>query len=460
MRQSVENTPIPPNIQKAITFFQQAGLSRLLGKLREKYIEVGQVGGQIVIDDSTPNERRELASFLGKAPYHNTTIKIRLSDIDAALRRSGFACTLPEVLSAFFPDQPLITRKEQRAAHNIHQSDFHVALQTIMLQELDETRGRHWLEQGQHGMEWLYTRYKNTPKDEQERQLQLIRIVAHALNELPNSNAPERLALFAQHTSGNPHMLDADTAAGRLFLLALHDLLSTPAQSTTNENEDAAFSAQPSRDRIEAVRLYANANLLVDTISSNVAAFNLLKATYHNGQIDPLLQAAGARVVLLPLRQIQEWQHITPAKTSIYVCENPQVFEEILARCPPEHTPPSLLCTSGWPSVAAILLLDLLLAQSPANHLYYSGDFDLKGLQIAAYLLARYPGRCHPWRFDADAYTVALHNGGVPASSNELALLNTLPNVFAPLIETIQERGLWAYQEGITHLLSMDVYRL
>lgn len=453
----MQNTPIPPDIQRAVTFFQQAGLSRLLEKLREKYVEVGQVGGQIVIDDSAPNERRELASFLGKAPYRDTTIKIRLSDIDTALRRSGFACTLPEVLSAFFPDQSLVTRREQRAAHSTHQSDFHTALQTIMLQQPDETRGRHWLEQGQHGIEWLYTRYKNAPKDEQERQLQIIHTVASALNQLPNPTTPERLALFAQRTSGNPHTLDADTATGRLFLLALHDLLSTPTQSTTNENEDAALSAQPSRDRIEALRLYASVGLLVDTISSNVAAFNLHKATYHNGQTDSLLQAAGARVLLLPLRQLQEWQHVTPAKTAIYVCENPQVFEELIARCPPEYTPPSLLCTSGWPSVAAILLLDLLLAQSPANHLYYSGDFDLKGLQIAAYLLARYPERCHSWRFDVDAYIVALHNGGVPASPNELALLNTLPDVFAPLVKAIQETGMWAYQEGITSLLSMDI---
>ena len=92
--------------------------------------------------------------------------------------------------------------------------------------------------------------------------------------------------------------------------------------------------------------------------------------------------------------------------------------------------------------------------------LYYSGDFDIKGLQIAAYLQARYAGRCRLWRFDNDAYKVALQNGGVAASANELVMLRTLPPEFATLVQAMQERGMWAYQEGITQLLAMDVESL
>ena len=99
----------------------------------------------------------------------------------------------------------------------------------------------------------------------------------------------------------------------------------------------------------------------------------------------------------------------------------------------------------------------MLLAQSSDNVLHYSGDFDLKGLQIAAYLMARYPERCHPWHFDPDAYQVALQSGGVPARANELDMLNRLPDVFAPLIAKIQEKQTWAYQEGIAHLLAADI---
>ena len=456
----LEKRNIAPNVQRAITFFVQAGLTRLLERMREKYIEVGGVGGQVVIADSTVDERRALASFLGKAPFQAETIKVRLRDVDAALRQSGFVCTLPDVLHAFLPEQPLITRKEKRAIHTTHQTDFRVALQTVVSQISEGTRAYHWLTQGQHGVEWLYVRNKNTSKDEQEQQLRVVQRVAHALNTLPSLEKPERLALFAQRISGNPHALDTNTNAGRLFLLALSDLvyISKSVQQDEDEHEDVV--SLPSQDRIQELRLYAGVGLRVDTISSYVAVFHLFEAIDHKGQVDVLSLAGRNRVLVLPLRQIIKWQAIVPAQHRIYVCENPQVFEEVVEQQRSEEsTLPTLICTSGWPSVAALMLLDLLLAQSVDNTLYYSGDFDIKGLQIAAYLMARYPEHCHLWRFDSDAYTVALQHGGVVASSSELAMLDTLPNVFVTLVSTMQERGMWAYQEGITQLLVMDIER-
>jgi hypothetical protein len=79
----------------------------------------------------------------------------------------------------------------------------------------------------------------------------------------------------------------------------------------------------------------------------------------RSGNSDPLLQAAGARVLLLPQRQLLEWTSIQPARADIYAIENPQVFEEIvddLLLLTPYAPLPTLVCTSGWPSVAALLL--------------------------------------------------------------------------------------------------------
>jgi uncharacterized protein (TIGR02679 family) len=192
-------------------------------------------------------------------------------------------------------------------------------------------------------------------------------------------------------------------------------------------------------------------------ISSNVAVFNIATAIDYNNIPDPLVQAAGKRVLLLPLRQLLEWRCIRSASADIYVFENPQVFEEVIAVQEAAELSPTLVCTSGWPSVAALTLLDLLLEGSPENHLHYSGDFDLKGIQIAAYLLTRYPRQCIPWHFDPVSYLLALESGGVPALTNDLYMLNTLPDIFVPLVATMQERGKWAYQEGIVDLLAADM---
>ncbi len=441
--------PTNPNIAKAVAFFTQVGLSRLLTKLREKYIEVGHVGGQITIENALPGERRNIASFLGKPPYPGSSFKVKLVDVEKALMYS-FNCTLPELLAAFFPGQPLVTRWEQRTAHAMRQEDFRTTLLSIANGLPEGSRGKQWLLHGQHGQEWLFSRYKNAPIEEQARQLHLVRYIANVLDQLPEPGVPERLALFAQRTSGDPHSLDSDRTAGRLFLLALNGL-------TSDQEQDTSLISAAPQDRAQALHLYSNVGLLVDMISSNIAVFNLAGAVYHDDTPDPLLQAAGERVLLLPLRQLLEWKRIVPASADIYVFENPQVFEEVIAALESAEPLPTLVCTSGWPSVAALTLLDLLLTESPGNRLHYSGDFDLKGLQIAAYLMARYPGHCSPWHFDPDSYELAMQTDGVPARANELDMLHTLPAIFAPLVAIMQEKKKWAYQEGIVDLLAEDV---
>ncbi|HYX48245.1 MAG TPA: TIGR02679 domain-containing protein, partial [Ktedonobacteraceae bacterium] len=257
----------PQNVQKAVTFFTQANLHRLLAKLREKYIELGRVGGQVLLLNTTLSERREIASFLAKPSYVESSLKIKLSDIEKALQHS-FNCELPELLTAFFPDQPIMTSPAKREAHTIHQNNFRTHLLTITSTLHDGSQGKYWLQHGQHGQEWIFSRFKNFPVEEQERQLKLVHYIANVLNQLPEPDTPERLALFAQRTCGDPHALDSNMAAGRLLLLALNDLA---------QNQEAGSSqlTKMPQDREQVLRLYKDAGLLVDTVSSSVATFNL-----------------------------------------------------------------------------------------------------------------------------------------------------------------------------------------
>ncbi len=448
------NTEKAQRLQRAVDFFRKAELDRLLLKLREKYIEQGHVGGQIQLTECTLHERREIASFLGKTPYRYTIIKVRLSDIDLALQKSGFCCTLPELLEAFFPDQPLITRPQLRVVHATRQEKFRHALEAIADAQADDTRGRHWLLEGQHGLNWLYARYKNAVAEEQERQLATIKYVVTLLNRLPGTGTPMRLGLFAQRTSGDPHSLDPGRPAGRLFLQALSDLVS-PGTPVAGQG------------RVQDIQLYQDVGLLVDTISSNVAVFYLSAALHLDGSPDPMIATAGARILLLPLGQLMQWSALSPTRTDIYVIENPQVFEEVVAHLQARAArtsaetdePPTVVCTAGWPSVAALTLLDQLLMTNSLNRLHYSGDMDLKGLQIAAYLMERYPARCLPWHIDTVAYNLAMQADGIRARENELQLLNTLPGVFHTLVKAIQTQGKWAYQEGIVQLLVSEFER-
>src|SRR6266567_1923247 len=153
----VENEEANLLIGKAVAFFKQAGLSRLLNLLREKYLQMGYVGGQVILEASTPGERRNIASFLGKPPYPDASVKIKLTDVEKALKYS-FNCALPDVLTAFFPDQPLVTRSERRLAHSQHQAHYHAALASIVAELPEESRSCSWLMHGPHGLDWPFLR--------------------------------------------------------------------------------------------------------------------------------------------------------------------------------------------------------------------------------------------------------------------------------------------------------------
>src|SRR5579885_323673 len=475
------------NVQRAATFFRQPAWARLLNALYEKYIAQGRASGQVVLRACSAEEKREIARFLQKRLPPGETLVVRLADFQEALNTSGFPCELAELLAALYPERSHVTRPEQRKRRVQDQQYFYEALSSLADALPAEARGRRWLLAGTHGRDYLFRHHKNDGPAFQEAVLHSARTVIDALNQLPTPSAYERLSLFAQRVSGDPHSLDAQSFTGRLFLYALQDLadLNRPQHNEEIEDEQAANGVDEegspatrtagfliedtssSREQNQQrLLLYYEAGLLTDTISSTVATFQLARAEDAAGVPDPLVEHAGTRVLVLPLRQLLSWQRLAPASQHVYLFENPQVFETIIDELQQATGPagderqqawPTLICTSGWPGVAVIRLLNLLTETDPHTLLHYSGDFDLAGLRIASYLQKRYRAHFRPWHLDPPSYLVALHHKSAAFETHELASLQSLPADFAPLAATMQEQGKKAYQEGITHLLFEDI---
>jgi uncharacterized protein (TIGR02679 family) len=470
----------PPGALRAAAFFRQPVWARLLDIVYEKYIAQGRAGGQVVLRACTTEERREIARFLGKRLSAEETLVVRLADFQQALDASGFRCELAELLAALYPERPQVTRPDQRRQRAQAQQRFYEALSALAEDLPAGTRGQNWLLSGKHGREFLFLHHKNDEPAFQQQVLRSARHVSKALNQLPTPPTYERLSLFAQRVSGDPHLLDIQSESGRLFLYALQDLPAlSHAQDESEETaapttDDAEPPSQPgelleeegfsprAQNRLRLL-LYYQAGLLTDTISSTVAVCRLAGARDVSGAPDPLVADAGRRVLVLPLRQLLCWQKLTPASRHVYLFENPQVFEtiidELLQRTGPGDEPfwPTLVCTAGWPGVAVIRLLDLLTHTHPQTLLHYSGDFDLAGLRIAAYLQDCYRAHLRFWHLDAQAYQAALHQQGVAFANHELAALQTLPASLTPLVTAMQTHRQKAYQEGITRLLLQDI---
>ncbi len=243
--------------------------------------------------------------------------------------------------------------------------------------------------------------------------------------------------------------------------------LETPALQTESDdmlsNEAAGQTPEYNRWRL---LLYYDAGLLLDTISSTVAVCHLASAEDATGQTDCFIESAGERILILPLRQLLAWKKLAPASQHIYLFENPQVFEVVVDTLSSasatgfrnETKPlPTLICTAGWPSLAALRLLRLLTESSPQVVLHSSGDVDLQGLRIAAPLLARYPNHCRLWCFDPPAYRAALHQQSASLDEHERAGLQRLPEEFTWLSAAMRENGRKADQEGILPLLLQSI---
>ncbi|WP_328612611.1 TIGR02679 family protein [Amycolatopsis sp. NBC_00355] len=210
--------------------------------------------------------------------------------------------------------------------------------------------------------------------------------VLRVLSELPAAGQP--LPKFADEVLGDTHALDEGKRCANLVLKALV----------------AIYDVPPPADAPERRALWERAGIADDQLSSTVLAAGLRT---RGGVVSDVLElwADAGLAAALTLQQLRATTALTSAPPEVWVFENPSVLAVALdrfgERCPP------LVCTSGWPSSAGILLLNQLSAAGSA--LYYHGDFDGEGLRIAANVVAR--TGAVPWRMSSDDYLTAVADG-------------------------------------------------
>ncbi|HEY2764617.1 MAG TPA: TIGR02679 family protein [Pseudonocardiaceae bacterium] len=212
------------------------------------------------------------------------------------------------------------------------------------------------------------------------------------LAALPASGLP--LPVLADKVLHHPHGLDEGTRCAGLVTRALAIIYEVPAPADAQQRR----------------ALWERAGVADDELSSVVLAAGLRPPGEHAaGQILRVCADAG-QAAALTLGQIRALGQIRTAAWTrglpgvVWVFENPSVLALALARfgtrCPP------MVCTSGWPSSAGVLLLQKLSAAG--CRLHYHGDFDGEGIRIAANVLARTGAT--PWRMSAADYRSALED--------------------------------------------------
>ncbi|MDP9344802.1 MAG: DUF2399 domain-containing protein [Actinomycetota bacterium] len=205
--------------------------------------------------------------------------------------------------------------------------------------------------------------------------------------ELPAQPIVERAVLSARLFGGDAHVLDADAKVERL------------ARGLLARLGDRAAEQRSVR------ALWLDWGVETDPLSSTVLTLNL--PAEPDTALGAGLAALHGGHAILTLAQLEEcgvrWR-----RDDVFACENPTVVRAaqraLGAACAP------LVCTGGWPSAAATMLLGQL--QAAGARLHHHGDFDWDGLAIHQ-ALVRDAGVV-PWRYDASAYERAVQDSHAP----------------------------------------------
>jgi uncharacterized protein (TIGR02679 family) len=343
-------------------------LADLRGRLRARY-ERGAELEVFTLRTKDTAERRALEGLLGRAMTEGKSIRLRQSELDAAIARAGLASDLRNALEVL--DGPLHDRKAERLARR---EAWRALLERTRF-ELDPA---------------ALVLLKRCAGGDPNRARLLLEQTGRVLARLPARGIP--LARLAAETLGDSHALDAGRPIAALTLSACAPEGDEPRRS---------------RDR------WAEVGVSVNELAAPALCLNLRVASV--GDADggapqaPMMRLADAagEPAYLALRSLLRRRVVWDvADRCVFVCENPAILaiaaDALGKACAP------LVCTGGMPAAAQRTLLAQLAADGA--RLRYHGDFDWPGIRIGNFVMREFGALA--WRFGADDYLAAADSGG------------------------------------------------
>ena len=327
-------------MNEALNYFREdARFEQLFKLFKKKYESLGRIGGTVKIDSFHEKELDAIAKFFGVTIQElRRKGKVSLIEFEKQLKRTRFSeIELKELLEEYF-GEPLISNREKK------QLELEQQAQYITMLKHQFPRLKFWLEYLEHRSPdtfWIYRLLQDNPEVFQEEAKYLER----AYVNLPTNY--ERLPLFSQRITRDPHAFDMNRNLGKLFLHIL---------AVDQKTED--YVVLPV-DTESINSLLFEYRLLRDDITNYVTCANLL-AEREDG-VHPLWEAAvkTKSVMNTPLRELLNLTKVYPAdeEKRVWIVENSGVYSSIL-----DHVPGvPLICTHGQFKLAVFALLDKLV---------------------------------------------------------------------------------------------------
>lgn len=431
----------------AAYFKQQTAYDRCFRELRKKWRSYGKTAGRITLKNTTDEERRAIGGIVGKN-FLEDPIRFTFAEFEAGLQKTRFApVDMKELLECYF-DEVMDTNQEQREKEQQQKQAFLEELCQYFAREHSAAPiAYQWMreaaEQGKYGHQLIIREYAKDANQAavlvkriglalaklQVRQVELITQQGETETERP-------LAVFAAEISGNPHYFDRGTTAGQLLLHALCFWQGLELPKTSHEWRE----------------LLLEAGLTPDNISSMVHAYGLrlLTETGVHPAYDAFCRLGEPFVITL--ESLKNITGVSVYGSKVYIVENEMVFSYLLEHVKGNDV--TILCTSGQLRSVALELIPMILAAGA--DIYYSGDLDPEGIDIADRLWQKYGDGIRIWRMHPEDYKRSI--SGEHISDGRLAKLSHIQH--PELKETaacIRKKQYAGYQENLLEELVGDL---
>ena len=374
-------------------------------ELLKKYHRYGRPAGTVRLDDATQEECAAARGIFGR-PF-SPPLRFQTAQFEAALQELRFGkISLKEVLESYF-DIEIKTKNELREL----ESNRFSAMLTQVLEQTDNSSCVRWLQTLSNSQGGGYQLLRREAVKDLDGTRRSLLQACRSLDWLErHTQGAVRLAVLSAQSTSDPHALDSGTS------------------------------------------LYYENSILCDSISSLGSQTGLVLYTGKEEYPAYQLLRQSHEICTLSLANLSRLTGACSPSGRVYIVENEMVFTQLCDRSAQFHSP--LICTSGQPSVAALRLLDLLAAEG--TQLFYSGDFDGKGLSIATQLCRRYPALLLPWHMTLKDYDLCRSDVLLGDSSRSL-LQGCVGTALETSAEAVKQFNRAGYQELLIPLLETDL---
>jgi uncharacterized protein (TIGR02679 family) len=409
---------------QATDYLGEPALARLWQMAHAAWCRHGEVRGHAIVGELSETEALAISGLIGRArPWSpGDTAHVPLVRIDDRLRSAQLANGLEDVLIArvgplrSLPRERLVARRQRE--HGWSQAAAHPVV-------VHRTELSAWLDGLQSSGQ--LTRVANRTG---QPPFELLQRVLAALALLP-CEPPEGLPSFAARATGHTHNLDRNCPIDVLLVSALAHL----------DGTDRPRDAEGRR------ALYDRFGVVCDALSNTVLCGGLAPRGDTVVARKLRLSAQEAAPCVLTLSELRDVERLQAGGSVVSICENPEVMATALERLGTRCAP--LVCTSGWPRVAALRLLRALSAGGAP--LRYHGDFDWHGVRIASAMVARVETTL--WRYSASDYRAA--EAGPPLDCEPP--FQDLPEDLLAVVTAMRARGVSVAEEQVLDELVGDL---